>query len=95
MQRAQVSLAVLLDNFVAASSRLEAEESARLVMEKKALRLFKNPLEPLIAKSVPRRARLDPCARTPVGTASAQGSVNAPVSADSEEGTALALDPWT
>jgi hypothetical protein len=47
----QVSLAVLLDNFVAASARLEAKEVAMLVMEQKALRQFRNPLEPLIIRS--------------------------------------------
>ncbi len=42
----QVSLAVLLDNFVAASARLEAKEIEQKIAEKKALRQFKNPLEP-------------------------------------------------
>ncbi len=48
----QVSLAVLLDNFVTASARLEAQEALKLSMEKKALRQFKNPLEPLVARHV-------------------------------------------
>ena len=47
----QVSLAVLLDNFVAASARLEAREAENRVMEQKALRQFRNPLEPLIVRS--------------------------------------------
>jgi hypothetical protein len=46
----QVSLAVLLDNFVASSARLEAEEAQLKIAEKKALRQFKNPLEPLVAR---------------------------------------------
>jgi hypothetical protein len=48
----QVSLAVLLDNFVAASARLEAKEIEQKIAEKKALRQFKNPLEPLVARHV-------------------------------------------
>jgi hypothetical protein len=48
----QVSLAVLLDNFVAASARLEAKENEQKVAEQKALRQFKNPLEPLVARQV-------------------------------------------
>jgi hypothetical protein len=48
----QVSLAVLLDNFVASSARLEEEEAQQKIAEKKALRQFKNPLEPLIARQV-------------------------------------------
>jgi hypothetical protein len=45
-------LAVLLDNFVTASARLEAKEALKISMEKKALRQFKNPLEPLVARHV-------------------------------------------
>ncbi len=48
----QVSLAVLLDNFVAASARLEAKEAEEKIAEKKVLRQFKNPLEPLVARQV-------------------------------------------
>jgi hypothetical protein len=46
----QVSLAVLLDNFVTSTARLEAEEAQVKIAEKKALRQFKNPLEPLVAR---------------------------------------------
>jgi hypothetical protein len=41
---------VLLDNFVAASARLEAKEAEQQIAHKKALRQFKNPLEPLVAR---------------------------------------------
>jgi hypothetical protein len=43
---------VLLDNFVAASARLEAKENEQKIAEQKALRQFKNPLEPLVARQV-------------------------------------------
>jgi hypothetical protein len=43
---------VLLDNFVAASARLEAKEIEQKIKEQKALRQFKNPLEPLVARHV-------------------------------------------
>jgi hypothetical protein len=43
---------VLLDNFVAASARLEAKEAEEKIAEKKVLRQFKNPLEPLVARQV-------------------------------------------
>ncbi len=46
----QVSVAVLLDNFVSVSMRMEANEKKRSAMEKKAARQFQNPLEPLIRK---------------------------------------------
>jgi hypothetical protein len=46
----QVSLAVLLDNFVSSSARLKAHEAQQKIAEKKALRQFKNPLEPLVAR---------------------------------------------
>ena len=48
----QVSLAVLLDNFVAASARLEAKEVEERIAQQKVLRQFKNPLEPLVARHV-------------------------------------------
>jgi hypothetical protein len=48
----QVSLAVLLDNFVAASARLEAKEVEQKISQQKVLRQFKNPLEPLVARHV-------------------------------------------
>ncbi len=46
----QVSVAVLLDNFVTVTSKLENEDKMNLISEKKSLSHFKNPLEPLIAK---------------------------------------------
>ena len=46
----QVSVAVLLDNFVSVSMRMETNEKKRSAMEKKAARQFQNPLEPLIKK---------------------------------------------
>ena len=46
----QVSVAVLLDNFVAATARIENEEKLGKVKERKKLNHFKSPLEPLIAK---------------------------------------------
>jgi hypothetical protein len=45
-----VSLAVLLDNFVSATALLEQREAEQRSMEQKALRQFKHPLEPLIAR---------------------------------------------
>ena len=48
----QVSLAVLLDNFVAASARLEAKEVEQQIAQQKVLRQFKNPLEPLVSRHV-------------------------------------------
>jgi hypothetical protein len=46
----QVSVAVLLDNFVTVSMRMENDEKQHASMEKKAASQFQNPLEPLIAK---------------------------------------------
>ena len=46
----EVSVAVLLENFVAASRRMEEEEELEHVEEMKMLSEFKNPLEPLLAK---------------------------------------------
>jgi hypothetical protein len=46
----QVSVAVLLDNFVTVSMRMENDEKERAAIEKKASSQFQNPLEPLIAK---------------------------------------------
>ena len=46
----QVSVAVLLDNFVTVSMRMENDEKQKASMEKKAASQFQNPLEPLIAK---------------------------------------------
>jgi hypothetical protein len=43
-------VAVLLDNFVAASLRLEREERARQMREETRLREFRSPMEPLLAK---------------------------------------------
>ncbi len=46
----QISVAVLLDNFVTVAMKVESEEKKRMVNEKRAASQFKNPLEPLIAK---------------------------------------------
>ena len=46
----QVSVAVLLDNFVSVSMRMENEEKKRAAKEFKASSQFQSPLEPLIAK---------------------------------------------
>jgi hypothetical protein len=46
----QVSVAVLLDNFVTVSMRMENDEKQQASMEKKAASQFQNPLEPLIVK---------------------------------------------
>ena len=44
----QVSVAVLLDNFVMVSMRMENDVKKKAAMEKKAASQFQNPLEPLI-----------------------------------------------
>jgi hypothetical protein len=46
----QISVAVLLDNFVTVAMKVESDEKKRMVHEKRAASQFKNPLEPLIAK---------------------------------------------
>ncbi len=46
----QVSVAVLLDNFVTVSMRMENEEKRKASKERKAASQFQNPLEPLIKK---------------------------------------------
>jgi hypothetical protein len=46
----QVSVAVLLDNFVTVSMRMENDDKKKALKEKKASSHFQNPLEPLIAK---------------------------------------------
>jgi hypothetical protein len=46
----EVSVAVLIDNFVAASLRQEMEERAVRMKEETKLNEFKNPMEPLLAK---------------------------------------------
>ena len=46
----QVSVAVLLENFVAASRRMEEEEAAEKAAVRKMMSQFKNPMEPLLAK---------------------------------------------
>ena len=46
----EVSVAVLLENFVAASRRMEEEEKLRHAGQRKTLSEFKNPMEPLLAK---------------------------------------------
>jgi hypothetical protein len=46
----QVSVAVLLDNFVTVSMRMENDDKIKEMQEKKASSQFQNPLAPLIAK---------------------------------------------
>ncbi len=46
----QVSVAVLLDNFVTVSMRMENDEKQKASKERKVASQFQNPLEPLIAK---------------------------------------------
>jgi hypothetical protein len=46
----QISVAVLLDNFVSVALKMESDEKKRMINEKRASSQFKNPLEPLIAK---------------------------------------------
>jgi hypothetical protein len=50
----QVSVAVLLDNFVTASTVMENEARDQLLRERKSLSQFKNPLEPLILRLASR-----------------------------------------
>ncbi len=53
---AQVSVAVLLDNFVTASNEMNTVERDCILRERKSLSLFKNPLEPLVLRLASRRA---------------------------------------
>ncbi len=46
----QVSVAVLLDNFVTVSMRMDNEDKRKASKERKAASQFQNPLEPLIKK---------------------------------------------
>ena len=46
----QVSVAVLLDNFVTVSMRMDSAEKLKASKERKAASLFQNPLEPLVRK---------------------------------------------
>ncbi len=46
----QVSVAVLLDNFVTASTVMENAQRDRKQQERKALTQFQNPLQPLILR---------------------------------------------
>ncbi len=46
----QVSVAVLLDNFVTVSMRMDNDEKKKASQEKKAASQFQNPLEPLIKR---------------------------------------------
>ena len=46
----EVSVAVLLENFVAASRRMEEEEKLEHISQRKMLSEFKNPMEPLLAR---------------------------------------------
>ena len=57
---AQVSVAVLLDNFVTASDLMNTQERDRKLHERKSLSLFKNPLEPLILRLASRHAAIVP-----------------------------------
>ena len=45
-----MSVAVLLENFVAASRRMEEEEATEKAAVRKMMSQFKNPMEPLLAK---------------------------------------------
>jgi hypothetical protein len=51
-----VSVAVLLDNFVTASTMMEKEQLDRKQQERKALTQFQNPLQPLILRLADRFA---------------------------------------
>jgi hypothetical protein len=46
----QVSVAVLLDNFVSASASIDAQEQRRLQEEKRRRQETRNPLEPLLRR---------------------------------------------
>jgi hypothetical protein len=46
----QVSIAVLLDNFLTASESMKAEEYKRTIREKQMAKHIKNPLDPLILR---------------------------------------------
>ncbi len=46
----QISVAVLLDNFVTVAMKMETEDKRKMIQEKRAASQFKNPLEPLIVK---------------------------------------------
>jgi hypothetical protein len=47
-----VSVAVLLDNFVNASARDEAEAQLQAIEEAKSFKEIKNPLEPLLVRLI-------------------------------------------
>ncbi len=51
-------MAVLLDNFVTASTVMENEANASKLQERKALSQFQNPLQPLILRLADRFATL-------------------------------------
>ncbi len=53
-QLSQVSVAVLLDNFVTASTVMDNEARDQLLRERKSLSKFQNPLEPLILRLASR-----------------------------------------
>jgi hypothetical protein len=53
----EVSVAVLLDNFVTASTLMENQENASKLQERKAFSQFQNPLQPLILRLADRYAR--------------------------------------
>ncbi len=55
-------MAVLLDNFVTASTLMENEARDQQLRERKSLSQFKNPLEPLVLRLASRCiANLDSC----------------------------------
>ncbi len=47
-------MAVLLDNFITASTLMDNEARDKLLRERKSLSQFKNPLEPLILRLASR-----------------------------------------
>ena len=46
----QVSIAVLLDNFLTASNEMKMAERAKAIEQNQAQKLVKNPLDPLLLK---------------------------------------------
>ncbi len=46
----QVSIAVLLDNFLTASNELKTAERVKAIQQNQAQKLVKNPLDPLLLK---------------------------------------------
>ena len=56
-----MSVAVLLDNFVTASTVMENAQRDRKLQERKALTQFQNPLQPLILRLADRSAGMPEC----------------------------------